>query len=220
MEEDRWQNKWYRRLDTPREPSLSEFLDPGEKHYLKASVVVRRGLSIQRMLTRVWTTTEYPLPRESWAWRTDLLRIDPNDILVGVMPELSLGRGKEVMPYLSDEERLAGFLVMLDETSSMGHLVPNHRKALELEALLKDLRKRHAKASNDDSRDCYQAAILSREGVQGYCLNYALLAERMAGDTTLPPEQQQNLLSLAARMRKQLRSALELLPQPAALHRD
>lgn len=200
----RWQNKWYRRLDTPRVPPLSEFLAPGEKHYLKASVVVRRGLSIQRMLTRVWTTTEYPLPRESWAWRADLFRVDPQDILVGVMPELSLGRGKEVMPYLNDEERLAGFLVMLDETSSMGHVVPNHRKVLELglEALLKDLRKRHAKARTDDSRDFFQGAILSLEGVQGYCLNYALLAERMAGDATLSREEQQNLLTLSARMRK------------------
>lgn len=200
----RWESKWYRKLDTPRVPPLSHFLDAGEKHYLKASVVVRRGLSFQRMLTRVWTTTEYPLPRESWAWQADLFRIDPHDILVGVMPELSLGRGKEVMPYLNDEERLAGFLVMLDETSSMGHVVPNHRKVLELglEAMLKDLRKRLAKASAGDTHDFYQAAILSLEGVQGYCRNYALLAERMAADSSLTPEERENLKTLAARMRK------------------
>ena len=106
-------------------------------------------------IARVWTTTEYPLPRDSYAWQADLFRIDPQDILVGVMPELSLGRGKEVMPYLNDEERLEGFLALLDETSSMGHVVPNHRKVLEkgLEALLRDLRKRHEKASTDDQRD-------------------------------------------------------------------
>jgi Dyp-type peroxidase family len=200
----RWQNQWYRKMDTPRVPPLSEYLDKGEQHYLKASVVVRRGLSIQRMLTRVCTSTEYPLPRDSWAWQADLFRIDPQDLLVGVMPELSLGRGKEVMPYLNDEERLEGFLVLLDETSSMGHVVPNHRKVLEkgLEALLKDLRKRHAKAGTDDQRDFYQAAILSLEGVQGYCRNYALLAERMAEDHAAHPEEQQNLRALAARMRK------------------
>jgi Dyp-type peroxidase family len=201
---ERWQNQWYRRMDTPRVPPLSAFLDRGEQHYLKAPVVVRRGLSIQRMLTRVWTTTEYPLPRDSWAWQADLFRIDPQDVLVGVMPELSLGRGKEVMPYLDDEERLEGFLALLDETSSMGHVVPNHRKVLELglEALLKDLRKREKKASTDDQRAFFQAAILSLEGVQGYCLNYALLAERMAADASTHPEARENLRTLAARMRK------------------
>ncbi|OJT21537.1 hypothetical protein BO221_27385 [Archangium sp. Cb G35] len=200
----RWRNKWYRKLDTPRVPPLSEFLDKSERHYLKASVAVRRGLSIQRMLTRVWTTTEYPLRRDSWAWRADLFRIDPEDVLVGVMPELSLGRGKEVMPYLNDEERLAGFLALLDETSSMGHVVPNHQKVLQqgLEALLKDLRKREKKAGTDDQRAFYQSAILSLEGVQGYCRNYALLAERMAEDSATHPKERENLLALARRMRK------------------
>lgn len=202
---ERWQNQWYRKMDTPRVPPLSQFLDKGEEHYLKASVIVRRGLSIQRMLTRVWTTTQYPLPRDSYAWQADLFRIDPQDLLVGVMPELSLGRGKEVMPYLNDEERLEGFLVLLDETSSMGHVVPNHQKVLSkgLEALLKDLRKRREKAAgNESQRDFYDAAILSLEGVQGYCRNYALLAERMAEDASTHPEARENLKMLAARMRK------------------
>ena len=109
------------------------------------------------------------------------------------------------MPYLNDEERLEGFLALLDETSSMGHVVPNHQKVLSkgLEALLKDLRKRREKAAADESqRDFYDAAILSLEGVQGYCRNYALLAERMAEDASTHPEARENLRTLAARMRK------------------
>lgn len=212
----RWQNKWYRPFDIPRMNPLSEYASPDQ---LAAPVPVRKGLSVKLMLTEVCTTTEYPVPRDAWCWRADTFRIDPDDVLVGVMPELSLGRGKEVMPYLSDEERLAGFLLSLDETSSMGHVVPNHRKLLEhgLGAVLDDLRARlkgveeragapglpdDRKAAIDDERSFFRSAVLALEGVQGYCRNFALLAERMAADHGAHPDEQANLQALAARMRK------------------
>ncbi len=215
----RWQNKWYRPFDIPRMPPLAHFLGPDEQHWLTAPVPVRKGLSVKLMLTRVCTTTEYPVPRDSWCWRADVFRIDPDDVLVGVMPELSLGRGKEVMPYLTDDERLQGFLAMLDETSSMGHVIPDHPKLLRLglAGVLEEVRAglertdralaapdlpADRKAALTDQRTFFQSAILALEGMQGYCQNYALLAERMAADHASHPERQRNLVSLAARMRK------------------
>lgn len=197
----RWQNKWYEPSSPPRVPPLADFLDQDEEKFLKAPVAVRRGLTFERMLTRVWTTAEYPVSRDSLAWRSDVFRVDPEDVLVGVMPELSLGRGKEVMPYLSDEERLAGFLVLLDETSSMGHVVPDHGKLLRrgLGEILAEVREREAAAKGSDEQAFFAGAALALEGIQGYCRNYALLATRMADDDE---QGRERLLALAARMER------------------
>jgi Dyp-type peroxidase family len=200
----RWRDKWYKPLDTPRMKPLSAYLERGEEGYLIAPVPVRQGMSVKKMLGRVCTSTDYPVPRDAWCWRADVFRIDPHDILAGVMPELSLGRGKEVMPYLTDEERLQGWLAaQLDETSGMGHVVPRHQKLLilGLGAMLDDLRAREQGATGD-SQLFYRSAILALEGVQEYCQNYALLAERLAADSADHPEAQANFTAIAARMRK------------------
>jgi Dyp-type peroxidase family len=200
----RWQDKWYRDLDTPRMQPLTAYLDPGEEHFADAPVPIRQGLSVKKMLGRVCTTTEYPVPRDSWCWQADVFRIDPHDILAGVMPELSLGRGKEVMPYLKDDERLQGWLAaMLDETSGMGHVVPKHTRVLSngWAAILADLQSR-AQGATGDQATFYQSAILAVEGIQEYYRNYALLAERMAADAATQPDEQANLTAIAARMRK------------------
>lgn len=200
----RWRDKWYRRLDTPRMAPLATFLDASEEHYLCAPVPVRQALSVKKMLGRVCTTTVYPVPRASWCWKADVFRIDPQDLLAGVMPELSLGRGKEMMPYLTDAERLQGWLAaQLDETSGMGHVVPKHAKVLSMGwgAILADLQAR-ARGATGDQATFYQAAILAVEGIQEYYENHALLAERMAADHAAHPAEQANLLAIAARMRK------------------
>ncbi len=201
----RWRDKWYDRLETPRMRPLAAHLGPGEQHFRTAPIAVRQGLSVKKMLGQVCTTTAYPVPRDSWCWQADVFRIDPQDVLAGVMPELSLGRGKEVMPYLTEGERLAGFLALLDETSAMGHVVPKHAKVLALGfgGILADLRQRAAApGSTGDQESFYQGAIFAIEGVQEYCRNHALLAERMAADAAAHPGEQQNLLELARRMRK------------------
>jgi pyruvate-formate lyase len=216
----RWQNKWYRPFDIPRMRPLADCLGPEERDVLQAPVPVRKGMSVKVMLTQVCTTTEYPVPRDAWCWRADVFRVDPDDLLVGVMPELSLGRGKEVMPYLTDDERLQGWLAgELDETSSMGHVVPDHAKLLRLglggvmdevraglDAAERALADPHLpadqKAVQTERQTFFRSSLLALEGVQGYCRNYALLAERMAADHAAHPAQQRNLLALAARMRK------------------
>lgn len=46
---------------------------------------------------------------------------------------LSLGSGKEVMPYLKDgDERTLSFNLALAEGGNMGHIVPGHNYLLEL----------------------------------------------------------------------------------------
>jgi Dyp-type peroxidase family len=199
---ERWQANWYEVRVSPRVPHLREFLGPDERHLLDAPVAVRKGLAVNRALTRVVTNEEFPQTPDLYAWQADLFRVDPEDVLAGVMPELSLGRGKEVMPYLREDERIPAFLLTLDESSAMGHVVPRHAVVLErgLGALVADAAERRDAATEDARRDFYASVVLALEGVQGYCRNYALLAERTAA--TLPKTRRANLLAIADRMRR------------------
>ncbi|HEX8221673.1 MAG TPA: Dyp-type peroxidase [Chloroflexia bacterium] len=201
----RWKDNWYKQRSSPRVPHLREFLTEGEQGLMQASVAIRKGMAIKKSLTEVHTNQQYPQTPGTYAWKADLFRIDPADLLVGVMPELSLGTGKEVMPYLREEEQIPAFLMSLDESSSMGHVVPNHKVVLAkgLAKLIDEITQLKDKAPADDQRDFYQSAIYALEGVQGYCYNYATLAERMAADVPdTRPWDRDNLLQLAARMRR------------------
>lgn len=124
------------------------------------------------------------------------------------MPELSLGRGKEVMPYLRDDEKMPAFLLALDESSAMGHIVPDHATVLErgIGALLADAESRRDRSADDGDdarRDFFQSVVYALEGVQEYCVSYALLAERTAETQEEGrPDRREDLLALASRARK------------------
>jgi Dyp-type peroxidase family len=201
----RWKDNWYRRRVSPHVPHLREFLGEGEEGIMEASVAIRKGMAIKKSLIYIHTNDQYPQAPDTYAWKADLFRIDPMDILVGIMPELSLGTGKEVMPYLREDEQIPAFLIALDESSSMGHVVPNHKLVLQrgIGGLIDELTQLRDDATEEDRRDFYQSAILALEGVQGYCFNYATLAERMAADVPdTQPSERDNLLQLSVRMRR------------------
>ena len=56
------------------------------------------------------------------------------ELIVGVTETLSLGSGKEVMPYLREDngERDLSFGLGLAEDGNMGHIVPGHQYLLDL----------------------------------------------------------------------------------------
>jgi Dyp-type peroxidase family len=205
----RWQDNWYQVRVSPRIRHLEHFLSESEKEIMQASVAIRKGMAIKKSLTVVLTNDRYPQTPETYAWQADLFRIDPADILVGIMPELTLGRGKEVMPYLREEERIPAFLLSLDESSAMGHVVPNHKLTLEkgIDRLLEEVAQKRDGAKESAEKDFYQSVLYALEGVKGYCLNYATLAERMAADSVFEPGERDNLKQLAARMQKLARQA-------------
>ena len=204
----RWRDNWYQLRDIPKIPHLSEFLSDNEKEVLKASVTIRKGLAIKKSLTQVHTHSEpeYPLDPETYAWKADTFRIHPMDLLFGVMPELSLARGKEVMPYLDEgDERITSYLLGVDEGGMAGHVVPDHPATLKkgIGAFITEVSQRKEAASEVAKKEFYESVIHALEGVQGWCLNYAALAEKMAAQTpgSLPHERE-NLLELAERARK------------------
>ena len=68
---------------------------------------------------------------------------------MGVLDRLSLGSGKEVMPYLKDgSERTLSYNLALAEDGNMGHIVPGHNYLLDLVRTLLWLLGRRCLAQN------------------------------------------------------------------------
>ena len=202
----RWRDNWYVSRGVPKVPHLREFLAPDEESVLQAPVAIRKGMAIQRSLSRVHTNDHWPQTPQDYAWQADTFRIHPQDVLFGVMDDLSLARGKEVMPYLDDgDERVSSYLLGISEAGMVGHVVPDHPVVLSrgLGALIAEMQQRSAAATDAGQQAFYQSVLLALQGVQGWCLNHARLAEAMAADT---PDtrawEKDNLLALAARARR------------------
>lgn len=169
----------------------------------------------------------------------DSYRIEPEEIIVGALPNLSLGQGRYVMKYLSDDERLDGIMGGLSEASGVGHCIPDFEKVLDrgLSSLIKEVEKYYKKEEDEVKKDFYQAIILSLKGVSEYSLLYADLAKKMAGQMTIGQKnEKENLLAIEKRMRNNakhkpesfveavqlvytLHSALHLNGEPTALGR-
>jgi len=195
----RWHETWYKRRHNPPLGHITDHLSKDEgDQIMQQSVAIRKGMAIKLSLSKVLTSKDH-------GNIADVFRIDPKELIVGVLPNLTLGMGKEVMTYLSEEERLAGFLVNLNEYSAMGHNLPGHQVFLDkgIGCLLAEVNCLLQKTSNAESRDFYQSVIYSLEGVQAYCLKYAALASNLRDK--LPASQmadRQNLFNIAERMEK------------------
>ena len=194
-----WNDGWLKRKPFPRLPHLNQLLDADEKHLLTSSVALRKGMANKKTLAGLLSS-----PDSSIARHNDLLRIDPKELIVGVIPDFTLGRGKEVVPYLDEEETVAAWLkAQLNEWSAMGHVVPDLALVVRegLGKLLDQLNASRTQSAQSGAADFYQSAIYSLEGVQGYLDNWAMLAER-CGDAAADPADAANMRDVAARLRR------------------
>jgi Dyp-type peroxidase family len=195
-----WNDGWLSRKPFPRFPHLSTLITQDEAYVLKGSALLRKGLANKKTLESLLSSPDSAIARD-----TQLLRIYPEELLVGVIPDFTLGRGKEVVPYLSDDETVAAWLkAELNEWSAMGHVVPDYQRLVEqgLGALLAELHEKHDQAGlTQDQTDFYQAAIWSLEGVQAYLHNWAGLADQAATQAGQPADAQ-NMREVAARLRR------------------
>jgi pyruvate-formate lyase len=192
----RWQDTWYKKRETPPLGHLKDHLANDEQHLLNASVMLRKGKSIQISLSKVLISPEY-------SKRANLMRIDPSEIVVGNMPQLSLGIGSQVMEYLSEDEKLAGFFGMLNEYSATGHNAPDYPLLVDngIDAIAKAFHNKLKKAS-DDTRDFYQAVVWSLDGLSKFIESYATLAESMAQEEQYDEAEKASLMDIAQRMKR------------------
>ncbi|WP_047686050.1 MULTISPECIES: Dyp-type peroxidase [Xenorhabdus] len=227
----RWQDNWYiDRKQQEIEKSLEEFImdykgDDKPQDIMSESVMIRKGWST-RLSLHLFTSETYGfrgrkilLPDGEmmpYAGQdltadhkvingSDTFRIDPEEIIVGAMPNLSLGEGRYVMRYLSNEERMDGFLDNLSEASGVGHVIPDYGKLLKqgIGSLISEIEELKTNIGDKGKEEFYQSTILSLLGVQEYILRYADLVEksvnRLSDDQLWEKE---NLDGIAFRLRK------------------
>lgn len=225
-----WQDNWYhnRKQEEIKEDILHYINQYGGQDkpsdIMKESIMVRKGWAI-RLSLQLFSSPDYGfrgrriklkdgslVPYSSYLenkgeviYGSDTFRISPEEIIVGAMPNLTLGEGRYVMKYLSEAERLDGFLNNLSEASGVGHVIPNYEKALNtgLKSLKEEVLDYEAKATTQEKKDLYRSAYLSLEGISEYFLNYAELARKTAAKMNTGQDwEKQNLESIAYRMTK------------------
>jgi pyruvate-formate lyase/deferrochelatase/peroxidase EfeB len=189
----RWHDTWYHRRPAPELGHLEDYV--GNVKHL--SVAERKGMSVKKTLELL---SSYPL-----GGKFDTYRIHPREIIVGVVPDFTLGSGFEAMRYLNPDEKPDAFLMRLDEAGSAGHNVPGYKKVLEegIGATLKDVQRRHDAAVDGEARQFYQSAIYSLEGVQAYLHNYAVLSRKKRRDMVNGSARDRaNLTEISKRMQR------------------
>lgn len=192
----RWQDTWYKKRETPPLGHLRDHLCDEEKHLLDASVALRKGKATQISLSKVLISSEY-------SSRANLMQIDPDEILIGNMPQLSLGIGAQVMEILNEDERITGFFGLLNEYSASGHNAPGYPLLIEkgIDAITKEFEDK-LKGASAETADFYQSVVWALNGLTAFIEAYAALADQMAQEAQYDRAEKDNLLDIADRMRR------------------
>lgn len=225
-----WQDNWYfNRKQEEIERGVDYYIDEFDisdkpENIMGLSIMLRKGwairLSLQlfssenygfrgrKILLKNGEMIPYSTGRECEGkviYGSDTYRIMPDEIIVGAMPNLTLGEGRYVMKYLSEEERLQGFLRNLSEASGVGHVIPNYKKALDLglAGLQQEIAKHASNAQTPEKKDFYEASRLALVGISEYFLNYSKLAFKVADQMQKGQEfERDNLIAIGHRMEK------------------
>ncbi|MGK0183574.1 MAG: pyruvate-formate lyase [Halioglobus sp.] len=193
----RWRDGWYKKIETPPLGHLKDYVLKEEEYVLDGSAALRKGKAIEISLSRVLISKEY-------SKRANLYKIHPAEIIVGNMPQLSLGTGSQVMEYLRDDEKISFFFKNLNEYSASGHNVPDYSLLVKLGAgELKSRFEEKLKTATGEKKDYYQSVVWSLNGFSNFVSSYGDLAMEMA--KSLPETEKmeiQNLEEISRRMKK------------------
>ncbi|WP_316826147.1 Dyp-type peroxidase [Pedobacter miscanthi] len=225
-----WQDNWYfNRKQEEIKEDLQYYINAYKgsdkpADIMKESIMVRKGWAV-RMSLQLFSSPEYGFrgrkirfpdgslhaysafieAKGECVYGSDTYRISPEEIIVGAMPNLSLGEGRYVMKYLSETERMDGFLSNLSEASGVGHVIPHYEKAIQkgLKQMKEEVLAYEQKATTKALQDFYRSSYLSLEGITEYILNYEKLARETADKMAKGQEWERgNLLAIAGRMKK------------------
>ncbi|KAH8655360.1 dyp-type peroxidase family protein [Xylariales sp. PMI_506] len=199
-----WRDGWLRRQIFPRLPHLKELLPAKEHGILQDPVPIRKAMANRQTLVELLSSVSSDI-----AQKNELLRIEARELIVGVIPDFTLGRGKEVVPYLDEDEIITAWIkAELNEWSSMGHVVPDYELLVKkgLGDLISDLQGHLKKLPDPNGMDkkkatFYNSVVLSLQGVQGYLSNWAIIAERAAAAAGAT-ESAQNMHDVSARLKR------------------
>lgn len=193
----RWHDTWYARRPVPELNHLEEYLDDQDPDLSNLSLAERKGLATKKTLQL--------LSQRGSGNTFDTFRIHPRELIVGVIPEYTIGSGFEAMRYLNKEEQQEAFVMGLNEAGAAGHNVPNYSKVVDvgIGKLLSDIKKVQEESTDSEAVRFYTSCILALEGVQSYMMNYSDLAhEKYAALSKSCKSERENLQAIQARMKK------------------
>ncbi|KAI0430505.1 pyruvate formate lyase-domain-containing protein [Xylaria sp. FL1042] len=180
-----WRDGWMKSEHFPRLPHLKGLLPIIKKDAVPESIQERKGLANFATLAHLLSS-----PDSQIAEHNGLLRIAAKELVIGAIPDFTLGRGKEVVPYLTDDEVMAAWLkCQLDEASAMGHIVPNYHTVVDhgVAGMIEDLDRRAGEAEpGSEKASFYISARDSFRGVQAYLKNWARIADKARMHATHP----------------------------------
>lgn len=174
-----WRDGWMTQQNIPRLPHLREFLSSMPGKTVPESVAERKGLADWVTLSDLLSSPDSKVARE-----VGLTRCSAKELIVGVIPDFSLGRGKEVVPYLEDGEVMTAWLkASINEWSAMGHIVPNFQNLVDkgVAGILQDLTRYRDEAKmkgNSTKTSFYTSCVQSFRGILDYLQNWAEIVRR------------------------------------------
>lgn len=227
----RWQDNWYIDRKQQEIGAITEYMalydgDDAPADIMKTSIMIRKGWAT-RLTLHLYTSDDYGFrgqrlrladgslipfcghyrPEGSEIINgADTFRIEPEEIIVGGMPNLSLGQGRYSMKYLSDAERMDGFMANLSEASGVGHVIPGFDKILDrgIDGLIADITAKESEHSTTSAKELCQSAIITLKGISDYCLRYSRLAREMKRACCKVGQRQErkNLRAIQKRMKR------------------
>ncbi|MDH5826251.1 pyruvate formate lyase family protein [Sphingobacterium faecium] len=213
-----WQDNWYYDRKQQEIGHLFDYLNDFQESdrpaaIVSSSIMIRKAWAI-RMSLKLFATESYGfkgrrIVKEDGSWLpyntynlplgkvingADTYRIYPEEIIVGCMPNLTLGEGSYLMSYLTETERQDANIKGLSEASGVGHVIPDFEQILDkgLDVCIETL-----SLSNSEINT---ASVIAFKGMQDYCLSYADLAIKMSKGANLTAFEQYNLEQIHERM--------------------
>lgn len=184
----RWQDNWYVDRAQPDMLHLRVYAERAfgareAERIMGLSVAERSAWAMRMAYGHVLVSHDYGFRGRrqgldgNWISGADTYRIQPQELIVGALPNTSLGQGRHGIDFATDDERTPRFIAGLTWASGVGHVVPHHQKALAvgIGGLLDDLQHR-LKSAPAGKREFYSASIIALQGVQEHCRAYATLA--------------------------------------------
>lgn len=162
------------------------------------SVAERKGLAVKKLFEFI----SDPINRES----KGAMEINPMELIVGTLPPYSVGQGKELIRYLTEDERLYWELRYYNEWSPFGHIVPDHDIILKkgILGIITDCQEKlnHLIPNQLKQKQFYQSVINSLEGVLFYINAYSDFILEYSNSFHPNDERAINLKSISERLRE------------------
>lgn len=180
----RWHDTWYHRRPQFELGHLKDYIGKARwDEALNKSLAERKGMAVRETL-KLLSTHEAPAGN-GLGEKFDTYRLHPRELIVGVVPDWTLGSGVEAIGYFTEQECISGYLMQLNAAAAAGHNVPYYQRALDwgLGQLMETAKNCRDTAQTAEQKQFYESVVLSLQGVQAYMLNYADLAQEKLKNT-------------------------------------